>query len=139
MQSNSINTNIATRSLIWRSKHQRWCYWIYWLYVRDIRPTFRGCSQPLLPWTRPTIFFKDGNSKYTCESFRIRFAPSWRWVHFSVSVSPWKIKYSFYCTYFFTSLCKRNIQCTKCKNCVDSHCLSLYSKDSRKMPREQIL
>ena len=44
IQSNSISAKIAILSLIWRSKHQGWCYWIYWPYVRDIRPTFRGVA-----------------------------------------------------------------------------------------------
>ena len=41
--------------------------------------------------------------------------------------------------FFLISLCKRNIQCIKYKNCVDFHCLFPYSKDSREMQREQIL
>ena len=51
---------------------------------------------------------------------------------------PWTILCSFHYT-FFISLCKRNIQCIKYKNCVDFHCLFPYSKDSREMQREQIL
>ena len=41
--------------------------------------------------------------------------------------------------FFLISLCKRNIQCIKYKNCVDFHCLFPYSKDSREMQKEQIL
>ena len=58
IQANSISAKIAIQSLIWRIKHQRWCYWIYWPYVRDIRLTFLGCSQPLVPKARPTIVFR---------------------------------------------------------------------------------
>ena len=39
---------------------------------------------------------------------------------------------------FFTSLCRRNIQCIKFKSGVDFHRLSPYSRDSREMQREQI-
>ena len=52
---------------------------------------------------------------------------------------PWTILCSFHSTFFLISLCKRNIQCIKYKNCVDFHCLFPYSKDSREMQREQIL
>ena len=40
--------------------------------------------------------------------------------------------------FFFTSLCRRNIQCIKFKSGVDFHRLSPYSRDSREMQREQI-